>query len=82
MVTVGAGVGTGVDVCANVVCEEIITSAEKTNAKVFAEMASAKKFIFDIFDEGSDPTPRRLCTVLFYQSKGGEIMTKVLVFLY
>ena len=35
-------------------------------------MASAKKFFFDIFDEGSDPTPRRLCTDFSFNPWGED----------
>lgn len=60
--------GAGVDVCANIDGEESIASAEIANANVLAEMASAKKFFFEIISVGSDPSPRCFCTVLIYQS--------------
>lgn len=64
--TDGAGVGAGVDVCANIDGEESIASAEIANANVLAEMASAKKLFFEIISVGSDPSPRCFCTVLIY----------------
>lgn len=52
------------------------------NAKTPTDIESELKIFFGIIDDGSDPTPGLIYTVLLNQFSGDEIMTKVLFIQY